>query len=177
MPVCRVAGRRCSTDPGRVNDTDLTIRVPVQAASRRVFAALTDWPRQSEWMLATTVRAVGPQRRGVGDRLEAFTGLRTRWGNIGFLDTMVVTDWVDGRSVTVAHTGRIVRGGGTFAVTPRSSSHCEVSWTEDLVIPGGSAGRLIWLVTGPISRWAVRHSLQRFARQVEAEPAESPVGA
>jgi hypothetical protein len=160
-----------------MSNSDLTIRVPVAAPAPKVFAALTDWARQSEWILATKVWPVGPQRRGVGDRLEAFTGLRTRFGNIGFLDTMVVTEWLEGRSVTVSHTGKIVRGGGTFAVTPRSQQTCEVSWTENLSIPGGAVGRWLFRLGSPVSRWAVGFSLRRFAHQVEADPADSTVSA
>lgn len=154
---------------GSVNDIELTVSAPVAAPAPAVFAAVTDWDRQSQWILATTVRTVGPQQGGIGDRFEAFTGLRSRWGSIGFLDTMVVTDWIDGRSVTVAHTGKVVRGSGRFAVTPRSADSCEVSLTENLTIPGGALGRAAWLVTRPISRLAIRYSLHRFARQVEAD--------
>jgi hypothetical protein len=117
-------------------------------------------------MLATSVRPVGPQAGGVGDRIVAFTGIRTPLGGIGFTDTMVVTEWISGRSVTVAHTGKIVRGWGTFAVTPRSSSASQVSWSEELEIPGGTFGSLAWRAVAPVSRWAVTWSLRRFARQV-----------
>ena len=69
---------------------ELVVTVPVAAPAAQVFAALTDWDTQGEWMLGTRVTGVGPQRRASGDRLEAFTGV----GPLGFLDTMVVSDWV-----------------------------------------------------------------------------------
>ena len=94
--------------------SELQVTVPVAAPAEAVWSALTDWDSQGEWMLGTSVRSVGPQRQGVGDRLEAFTGV----GRIGFLDTMVVTDWVDGVEVTVEHTGKVVRGSGTFRAEP-----------------------------------------------------------
>ena len=153
--------------------TDVTITVPIDAPAATVFDAMTDWARQSSWMLATKVRPVGPQRKAVGDRLEAFTGVKTPLGGLGFLDTMVVADWVPGRSVTVVHTGRVVQGSGTFAVTPRSKESCELAWTENLRIPGGPVGRLLWLLVSPFSHWAVRYSLQKFARQVESGSTDS----
>lgn len=143
---------------------DLTVTVPVAAPADQVFAALTDWDSQSEWMLGTQVRSVGPQRRGPGDRLEAFTGV----GPLGFLDTMVVRDWVDGVEVTVDHTGRVVRGSGTFRVEPDGPDRSAVVWIENLSIPGGALGRALWRATRPVSRWAVTHSLRTFAAEVES---------
>ena len=153
----------------------MTIRVPVSAPAPVVFDALTDWERQSSWMMATKVRSVGPQSKGVGDRLEAFTGIRTPWGSVGFLDSMVVSDWVPGRSVTVVHTGKIVRGSGTFSVTPQGTTNSEIAWNEDLRIPGGALGRLLWILSSPASRWAVRRSLTRLAQQLETSNDGYPV--
>lgn len=118
-------------------------------------------------MLGTDVRSVGPQRRGGGDRLEAFTGV----GRVGFLDTMVVREWVDDVEVTVDHTGRVIRGSGTFRVEPAGNARSTVVWIEDLSIPGGAVGRFLYRVTRPVSKWAVTHSLRKFARQVEARQA------
>ena len=144
--------------------SELQVTVPVDAPAGAVWSALTDWDSQGEWMLGTEVRSVGPQRRGAGDRLEAFTGV----GRIGFLDTMVVTDWVEGVEVTVEHTGKIVRGTGTFRVEPDGADRSAVVWIENLSIPGGAVGETLWRLTRPISRWAVVHSLRRFAAQVES---------
>lgn len=158
--------------------SQLQVTVAVEAPADRTWRAMIDWDGQSEWMLGTKVRSVGPQRRGVGDRLEAFTGI----GPLGFLDAMVVTDWVDGVEVTVDHTGRVVRGSGTFRVEPDGPQRSVVVWIENLSIPGGRAGAVLWRATRPISRWAVRHSLRRFAASVErrgtsAEQAARPVAA
>jgi hypothetical protein len=145
----------------------LEISVPVGAPAALTWQLLTDWDRQGEWMLATTVRTVGPQRRGVGDRLEAFTGLVTPIGRIGFVDTMAVTDWQADRSVTVAHTGRVVRGSGTFQVLALTDTASRIVWREDLAIPGGRLGAALWSLTRPVSGWAVTRSLKLLARQVE----------
>lgn len=137
----------------------LEVVEPMPAPAEQAWRALTDWERQGDWMLLTRVRVVGPQRRGVGDRLEAFTGI----GPVGFTDTMVVTYWVEGRSVTVAHTGRVVRGSGEFRVEDAGPGRSRLVWRADLDVPGGWVGRLGWWVIEPVNRWAVRRSLRRLA--------------
>lgn len=145
--------------------SELQVTVPVAAPAEQVWLALTDWESQGEWMLGTDVREVGAQRRAAGDRLEAFTGV----GPVGFLDTMVVSEWVDGVEVTVTHTGRVVRGSGTFRVEPDGPTRSVVIWIENLSIPGGAVGQFLWRMTRPISKWAVTHSLRRFAAQIESQ--------
>lgn len=158
----RVAPTGGAPDAGDM--PELIVTVPVAAPADVVFAALTDWDSQSDWMLGTRVSSVGPQRRAAGDRLEAFTGV----GPLGFLDTMVVSDWVDGVEVTVDHTGRVVRGSGTFRVEPDGADRSVVVWIENLSIPGGAAGRFLWRASRPVSKWAVTHSLRKFAAHVES---------
>lgn len=148
----------------------LQLTVPVRAPASRVWQRITDWSRQGDWMLATRVRTVGPQRRGPGDRLEAFTGI----GRLGFTDAMVVTNWVEATEVTVQHTGRVVRGFGTFRVEPIGDSASVLIWIESLRIPGGRLGAVAWRLAKPMSRWAVGSSLRRFARQVETADSQPP---
>ena len=135
--------------------SELQVTVPVAAPAEQVWLALTDWESQGEWMLGTDVREVGAQRRAAGDRLEAFTGV----GPVGSLDTMV----------TVTHTGRVVRGSGTFRVEPDGPTRSVVIWIENLSIPGGAVGQFLWRMTRPVSKWAVTHSLRRFATQIESQ--------
>ena len=75
---------------------------------------------------------------------------------------------VDGVEVTVDHTGRVVRGSGTFRVEPDGPDRSMVVWIENLSIPGGAVGRFLWRASRPVSKWAVTHSLRRFAAQVES---------
>lgn len=167
----------------------LSVSVEVRATPEAVWAALTDWPAQGEWMIATRVRAVDgdgvgdgvTDGRGVGGRIEAFTG----FGRVGFLDTMVVTDWRPPTRCDVLHTGRVVRGTGTFAITPTgqapgaagaaaaTAAACPahpvaLTWIEDLDIPGGVLGRSAFALLSPLVRRFVRTSLTRLARMVES---------
>ena len=120
----------------------------------RLFEVLTDWPRHAEWMPFT--RAEGG--REVGAELRAWTGA----GPVGFLDTMIITDWRDGRFVAVRHTGRVVRGEAWFEVYPYGKGS-RVVWAERVRLPLGVAGRAGWLVAGPVVRAFMRLGLRRLA--------------
>ncbi len=147
---------------------ELTEQVDVDAPPEQVWAALVDWDRQGEWMLLTDVRAVDGDGQGVGGRLAAVTGVKLPRGllggrRLGVLDTMLVTDWQYPRRVDVRHTGRVVRGTGTFEVRPRGERGSTFVWTEGLDLPLGALGRLGWPLVRPVMAAGVRFSLRRFA--------------
>jgi carbon monoxide dehydrogenase subunit G len=150
---------------------ELTETVDVDAPPERVWAALTDWVRQGEWMLGTDVRTVGGPAQEVGGRIEARTGVPVPGrGHLGVLDTMVITRWDPPRRVDVRHTGRVVRGTGVFEVRPRGAGSTFV-WTEGLDLPLGALGRAGWPLVRPAMAAGVRLSLRRFARFAENHPA------
>lgn len=138
---------------------DLTVTTDVEAAPEQAWAALTDWPRQREWMLGTTVRPSVGDGHAVGDELHAVTGL----GRFGLPDRMRITRWDPPRACHVLHLGRIVRGPGVFAVEPRGAGS-RVVWSEELDLPLGVLGRLGWPLVRPLARWGLQRSLDRFAR-------------
>jgi uncharacterized protein YndB with AHSA1/START domain len=147
---------------------ELIEQVDVDAPPEQVWAALVDWDRQGEWMLLTDVRAVEGDGQGVGGRLAAVTGLRLPGGllrgrRLGVLDTMLITAWEFPRRVDVRHTGRVVRGTGTFEVRPRDGGRSTFVWTEGLDLPLGVLGRAGWPLVRPVMAAGVRLSLRRFA--------------
>ncbi|MGY1703795.1 SRPBCC family protein [Geodermatophilus sp. SYSU D00697] len=149
---------------------ELTETVDVDAPPERVWAALTDWTRQGEWMLLTDVATVDGEATGVGGRLVARTGIPWRRGrHLGVVDTMVITEWDPPRRAVVQHTGRIVRGPGIFEVTPRGE-HATLTWTERLWLPFGLLGRLGWPLVRPFAVVGVRRSLRRFAAFAARHP-------
>jgi len=137
------------------------VKAPVEA----VWAATTDWQRQGEWMPGTRVRATVQEGRGVGGGIEAWTGI----GPLGFLDTMVITEWEPPYRCVVRHTGRLVRGGGAFEVAeaPVGDGGSTLTWIEELDLPGGALGRLGWRAIRPAVRYAVARSLGKLAASVE----------
>ena len=149
---------------------ELTEIVDVDAPPAQVWAALTDWARQGEWMLATDVVTVDGDAQGLGGRLAARTGVPLPGGRrAGVLDTMVITRWEPPTRVDVRHTGRVVRGSGVFEVRPRGE-HSTFVWTEQLELPLGRLGRAGWPLVEPVMRAGVRLSLRRFAAYAAAHP-------
>jgi carbon monoxide dehydrogenase subunit G len=141
---------------------ELTETVDVDAPPEQVWAAMTDWVRQGEWMLATDVRTVGGPAQGVGGRIEARTGVPLPGGrHVGVLDAMLITDWEPPRRIGVRHTGRFVRGTGVFEVRPRGE-HSTFVWTERFDLPLGRLGALGWPLARPAVAAGVRMSLRRF---------------
>ena len=155
---------------------ELVLQVDVEAPPEQVWAALVDWDRQGEWMLLTDVRAGRQGGQGVGGELAAVTGVRLPRGllggrRLGVLDTMLITSWDAPRRVDVRHTGRVVRGTGTFEVLPRTGGGSTFVWTEGLDLPLGALGRAGWPLVEPAFVAGVRLSLKRFATYAATYPA------
>jgi hypothetical protein len=147
----------------------IAVDVIIDAPPQLVWDAVTDWPRQSEWMMGTTVRATDHDGVGVGGGLEAFTGV----GRAGFLDTMVITEWDPPRRCVVRHTGDVVKGLGIFEVVALPQGRSRFVWAEELDLPLGVLGRMGWPIVRPGFAWGVRRSLMKLARELEAEHAAS----
>ena len=138
----------------------LVITQEVDAPQQQVWDVLTDWDVHDRWMLLT--RATGD--RAEGGRIKAFTGV----GPVGFLDSMTITVWEPPRIAVVRHTGRVVRGSGSFEVREVSPGRSRVVWSEYVDPPLGIVGRLGWPLVSPLLRLFVQASLRRLARYVEA---------
>jgi carbon monoxide dehydrogenase subunit G len=141
----------------------LTARVAVAAPPETVFEAVSDWEAQSEWVALTTV-TVEPGGHRVGERLTAVTGL----AGLAFSDPMEVTCWEPPRRVVVRHLGRVVRGTGTFTVSPAPGG-AWFTWAEDLDLPLGAVGRLGFALVRPAFELMLRRSVARLGRRVERQ--------
>jgi hypothetical protein len=80
---------------------------------------------------------------------------------------MEVTRWEPPRRVDVRHLGRVVRGTGTFTVSPAPGG-AWFTWIEDLDLPLGAPGRLGFFLLRPAVILMLRRNLARLARRVEA---------
>ena len=121
-------------------------------------AAVVDLPSQEKWIIATRLYAIEgevsiPQ---VGSRMAAFTGLV----GVGFLDTMVVTEYDPPWRWVTQHEGEFVQGVGIFEVEP-SLGGCRFTWGEELELPFGFIGRLGWPLVKPFARFGLQASLRR----------------
>jgi len=145
---------------------EIVEKVTVEAPAQRAWDALTAWDRQSEWVLGTRVYATELDGRAVGGGLSAFTGI----GPFGFTDPMVITEWSPPSVCRVRHTGRVVRGTGTFAVDADGPHRSVVTWSEEVIVPFGGVGEALWPVARPVVAWGVRRSLRAFARWAPTYP-------
>lgn len=142
----------------------LELSIEINASAESVFKYLTDWHKQSEWMLGTYVEVRsedGAQK--VDGQIAAFTGV----GPVGFWDTMTITKWEPPFVVDVIHTGKVVRGTGSMRVEKISDSQSRFYWSEDLEIPLGKIGLLGFGLLKPFFIYGVRTSLKKFAAQLE----------
>ena len=146
--------RRCS----------ISVDVILDVAPDVAWDAITDWPSQSDWVMATTVRNTTKGGVGVGGGFEAFTGL----GRFGVVDPMVITEWEPPHRVVVEHLGSVVKGTGVFEVFALPGDRSRFVWAEELELPLGPVGRAAWLVARPVFALGVSHSLQKFRRSVQA---------
>ncbi len=140
----------------------VSVSVTVHAPVQEVWAATTDWERQSQWMLGTTVRGTANDGKGVGGGIEAWTGI----GPLGFLDTMVITAWEPPHRCRVEHTGKLIKGTGAFEVAANSDASSTLTWVEDVELPLGALGRFGFLLLRPVIRLGVAHSLGKLAAAV-----------
>jgi uncharacterized protein YndB with AHSA1/START domain len=151
---------------------ELVVTVDVNAPVGSVWAELVDWDTHDEWMLLTRVtdhrvpdgKNGKDGKDGVGTSFIARTGI----GRLHFADSMTVTQWDPPRRCIVQHTGRLVRGSGSFEVEPRPEGGSRIVWSEWLRMPLGPVGELAWLGGRPLAAVFLRSSLNRLARLVEA---------
>lgn len=150
---------------------ELRVSVDIDASPERVFAAMTDWARQGEWMPGTQVRVVKGNGDTVGDEILARTALPV--GAVGFDDPMRITAWEPPQRCEVLHLGRVVRGAGVFEVEPRGAAGARYTWIEWVQPPLGLAGQVGLRIARRPTELALRVAVRRFARWVEQTAAGS----
>ena len=140
------------------------VSVVIDAPSDDVWADVRDIASHVEWMQdAEAIRFTSPQREGVGTTFLC----RTRLGPLRLTDRMEVTEWADGHSVAIRHSG-LVTGTGRFTLEPETSGRTRLTWEEDLVLPWWMGGRLGSLVGGQVQRLVIRRNLANLKRRLEA---------
>lgn len=138
---------------------ELTLTIDVDVPAQALWDAVIDWPGQGRWILLTHVRVTSGTGEAVGDEVAAVTGI----GPLAFTDTMRITRFEPPEVCDVEHTGRVVRGTGVFRVDPLSVDRSRFTWTEDVIVPFGALGRLVWPVAKQGVALGVRLSLRRLA--------------
>ena len=146
--------------------TRLQREVDVAAPASVVWAYVTDWPRQGEWIPATRVENVGAADR-LGGRFRAWSGV----GRVGFWDPMTITAWErtadGGGRCEVLHLGSVVKGEGEFSVVARGERASRFVWAEMIVVPGGAVGAVGWRVVRPVVERLIDSGLRQVRNRIE----------
>jgi Polyketide cyclase / dehydrase and lipid transport len=147
--------------------------IDIDAPPQQVWDRLFDWPRQGDWIPMTRVWVVGSEGSSgqratdgheIGARVEAWTGI----GPIGFLDKMTVTHWDEPHVCEVEHTGRLVRGSGTFSVVALPEQRSRFHWREDLEVPFGRIGYWGFRIIRPAFMVGAGRALHKLKRLIES---------
>jgi hypothetical protein len=142
------------------NTLRITINLP--CSQERAWAAIADWESQGNWMLQTKVWVTSQIREGAGTSISAFTGpfykFYPKFSSLGLLDTMVVTKWQPPEICDVVHTGKVLKGTGSFALSPINSTSTKFNWSETI-----ECSRLKFLAIAPFLWVGVRISLARLS--------------
>ena len=142
------------------NTLRITINLP--CSQERAWAAIADWESQGNWMLQTKVWVTSQIRDGAGTSISAFTGplykFYPKFSSLGLLDTMVVTKWQPPEICDVVHTGKVLKGTGSFALSPINSTSTKFNWSETI-----ECSRLKFLAIAPFLWVGVRISLARLS--------------
>jgi hypothetical protein len=140
----------------------LRITIDLPCSQEHAWAAVADWESQGKWMLQTKVWVTSQIREGVGTSISAFTGplykFYPKFSSLGLLDTMVVTKWQPPEICDVVHTGKVLKGTGSFVLSPINSTSTKFNWSETI-----ECSRLKFLVIAPFLWVGVRISLARLS--------------
>jgi hypothetical protein len=147
------------------NTLRITIKLP--CSQERAWNAIADWESQGDWMLQTKVWVTSQIREGVGTSISAFTGplykFYPKFSLLGLLDTMVVTKWQPPEICDVLHTGKILKGTGSFELSPITSTTTKFNWSETI-----ECSRLKFFVIAPFLWVGVRISLARLSTSLRS---------
>jgi len=142
------------------NTLRITINLP--CSQERAWAAIADWESQGNWMLQTKVWVTSQIREGAGTSISAFTGplykFYPKFSSLGLLDTMVVTKWQPPEICDVLHTGKVLKGTGSFVLSPINSTSTKFNWSETI-----ECSRIKFLAIAPFLWVGVRISLARLS--------------
>jgi hypothetical protein len=142
------------------NTLRITINLP--CSQERAWAAIADWESQGNWMLQTKVWVTSQIREGAGTSISAFTGplykFYPKFSSLGLLDTMVVTKWQPPEICDVVHTGKVLKGTGSFVLSPINSTSTKFNWSETI-----ECSRIKFLAIAPFLWVGVRISLARLS--------------
>ena len=140
----------------------ITQHVDIAAPLAIVWEAASDLATHDRWMAdAESIVFRSETRSGIGTVME----VRTVVGPFRTTDVMEVTEWDEGRSIGVHHTG-LVTGQGRFELAPIAGA-TRFTWTEELTFPIWLGGPITAFFARPVLGWIWRRNLNGLKRELE----------
>ena len=116
----------------------ITVEIELDAPTNVVWSDVRSITSHVEWMHdAESIWFTSAEREGVGTTFE----VETKVGPIQLTDIMEITEWADGETMGVRHSG-VVTGVGAFSLSPVSPNRTLFRWAEELTFP--------WWLGGPV---------------------------
>lgn len=142
----------------------LTFSIVINSTPQTIFEYVSDWEKQSDWILFTTVKLV----EGLPNQKDPLLLAVTKFGPLKVVDTMVVTDWQPYERIVVEHTGRIVLGKGVFTIKNTINEASTFTWQEITPIPFGLFGQICLVLAKPVMNIVFGKSLRKLKNNIEA---------
>jgi hypothetical protein len=150
--------------PSTMNTVILTFSITIRASQQTIFDYVSDWEKQSDWILFTTVKKLSNPVHEKDVTLLA----TTKFGPIKFVDSMVIAEWQPPEKIIVEHTGRVVLGKGVFTIRELSSTSCQFIWEEITPVPFGRLGKAGLIVIKPFMNLMFNSSLKKLRNNIES---------
>ena len=142
----------------------LSFSIIIRASQQSVFDYVSDWEKQSDWILFTTVHRLSETQSQADVNLLAVTKI----GPLKLIDPMVVTEWQSPTRIVIEHTGRLVLGKGIFSIRGLTDNESEFSWQEITPVPFGILGRAGLILGKPLIKIPFMMSLRKLKSNVES---------
>ncbi|MDX1449281.1 MAG: SRPBCC family protein [Acidimicrobiia bacterium] len=140
----------------------ITQHVDIAAPLDQVWQAASDLATHDRWMAdAESIVFRSDTRSGIGTVME----VRTVVGPFRTTDVMEVTEWEEGESIGVRHTG-LVTGEGRFHLAPVAGG-TRFTWSEELTFPWYLGGPVTAFFARPVLGWIWRRNLKGLKRELE----------
>jgi carbon monoxide dehydrogenase subunit G len=132
-----------------------------------VWEILTDWERQSEWMLEMAeIVVTSAAREGVGVEAKATVSI----AGIKTTDVVRVDVWEPEEHLGLRHEGW-VRGRGDIRLSPNGNRGTRIDWTEELHPPWGIFGAIGLRLFRPLLARTFRRDLALLQKLVRSRAA------
>ncbi len=140
----------------------ITQFVDIAAPIDTVWREAADLPSHAEWMAdAESIEFDGDQRVGIGTVMR----VKTVVGPLRTTDRMEVTEWLEGESIGVKHSG-LVTGSGFFRLSPVAGG-TRFTWTEELTFPLYLGGAITAFLAKPVLGFIWKRNLGGLKRRIE----------